>query len=143
MHLQLRRCTHSLMIVPLLGLLASCASAPTYQPAKVETRDVVQDEPFAAPLPPGGFDGFNTNPLVAEDMEAERHNSRARFYEQQAQQSSSDNRADAILSAAEYYIQASDFEQAQSTLDTLYGTSLDTVQSHRKNVVLALSLIHI
>ena len=137
MHLQLRRCTHSLIIVSLLGLLASCASAPTHRPAEVETRDIVQDEPFAAPLPPGGFDGFNNGPLVAEDMDSERHNSRARFFEQQAQQSSNDTRTDATLSAAEYYIQARDFEQAQTTLDALYGTSLDTVQSHRKNVVLA------
>lgn len=138
MHHQLHHCLHRVTLIGSVLLLASCASAPVAPPASVESRDIAFDEPLASPIPPGtAYSDFRTNGLQVEDLDAVRKTQRARFYEQQAEQQTADEKVNAILSAAEYYVQANDFESAERTLSELLGLPFDVTQSHRRRVIQA------
>lgn len=116
-----------------LALLTSCASAPVYRPADVETRDVKQPDPTTNPdsqtIDPSGLEADG---LQVEDLNA----SRARYYQQQSeQQGDQRSRIDSALSSAEYYIQAGDYQNARNVVYDLYQARLSRVQADRLRVV--------
>jgi len=130
---RLNLCTKVTALVAGLLLLTSCASTPVYQPADVEARDVSSDEPIVQTDPSPEFDPeLATDALEVEDL----NSSRARYYEQQAQQSrGSKTRIDSALSSAEYYIQANDYRNAEQVALSLANSPLDRIQSDRLRVI--------
>jgi outer membrane PBP1 activator LpoA protein len=140
MHPQLNSRMKLLSIVIGAALLASCASAPSRSPAEVEARDIIVEEPITTEVD-GSQDDDLTTPLENrfddKALQAEELNvSRAEYYSQQAQiQDSRYSQVDSILSAAEYYIQAQDFEAAERAAGELYYDALDTVQADRRTVI--------
>ena len=137
MHLQLIRCIKGrlkgLGVISATLLLAGCASTPVYEPADIEVRDVVPEETLPGSEPPRDYNyDLETGALLVEDL----NTSRARYYQEQAQQgTSAADQVNAILSAAEYYIQADDFDSAERVALDLTGQELDTVQDHRLRVI--------
>ncbi len=121
-------------LVILTLMLSACASAPSRPPAEVSSVEIdqnesqdIEQEPQDLSSPVGVQPG-----LQIEELE------RARYYESQAQNSSQQNtRIDAILSAAEYYIQAQDFTQAANQLESLGSVPLSTEQNDRQTVIKA------
>lgn len=115
-------------------LLASCASAPVYQPAEVEARDVKNPEPISPSQPRVDDLGLETEGLQVEDLNA----SKARYYQEQAQQRNDNaTRIDNALSSAEYFIQAGDYQNAQAVVADLYNAPMNAVQADRLRVVAA------
>lgn len=133
MHLQLNCFIKAAALILSALLLASCASAPVYQPAEVETRDVETGEPFPPTEPQDEYTAdLPTDALEVEDLNA----SRARYYEQQAQQEAGANaQVNATLSSAEYYIQANDYRNALQVAKSLLNARLDKVQFDRLRVI--------
>jgi outer membrane PBP1 activator LpoA protein len=142
MHPQLNSRMKLPSIVIGAALLASCASAPTRPPVEVEARDIVVTQPITTEVDGSLDDDLSTpseNRFDDRALQAEELNvSRAEYYSQQAQrQDSRYAQANSILSAAEYYIQAQDFEAAELASNELYYDSLDTVQADRLTIIKA------
>ncbi len=142
MHPQLNSRMKLPSIVIGAALLASCASAPTRPPVAVEARDIVVTQPITTEVDGSLDDDLSTlseNRFDDKALQAEELNvSRAEYYSQQAQrQDSRYAQVNSILSAAEYYIQAQDFEAAELAADELYYDSLDTVQADRLTIIKA------
>ncbi len=139
MHSQLKRfrqttSSKTAITVAASLLLASCASAPVYEPADVETRDVILPETITPSEPQPYSDGLETDGLQVEDLNA----SKARYYQQQATQRNDESaRIDSALSSAEYYIQANDYQSAQRVAYEFYNTSMNAVQADRLRVIAA------
>lgn len=133
MHLEMNRYTKIIAFATSLILLTSCASTPVYQPAEVETRDVKIEEPLLTPAPlETPNPDLATDALKVEDI----NSSRARYFEQQSQQSNqTTTRIDSALSSAEYYIQANDYRNAQQVALGLASARLGKVQYDRLRVI--------
>ena len=121
-----------------LALLSSCASAPGPYSADVEARDIVVEDPVTVGNqgvddPKTPFENrFDDEALVVEELKSNR----AKFYTEQAQaQTDPDARIDASLSAAEYYIQASNYVAAADTIEPLNAALLKPVQTDRLAVI--------
>lgn len=116
-------------------MLASCASSPSYQPAEVESRDVnnqtKQTDNYSRP-------DYQAEPLDQQGTNADQANTqRAEYYQELAQQGGQRQQIDARLSSAEYYIQANDYQAAESTIAPLANARLDGVERDRFNVIVA------
>jgi len=137
MHSLLNRRLRAVSSSVAILLLASCATAPTYepQPAEVETRDVVRQKTPEQDAPsPSLNPEIETEGLKVEDL----NSSRARYYQQQSEQHSDESdRINNALSSAEYYIQANDFRNAERIAFDLKDTATDPVQTDRLRVILA------
>jgi len=135
MHPELNNRIKLLGIIVGVALLTSCASAPTSRPVEVETRDIVVTDSTSAEqnLPITPLENrFDDRTLKAEEL----NSSRAEYYRQQSQtQTDLRSRIDSALSAAEYYIQAQDFQGAEAAVYTLDKQTLDTVQYDRLTVI--------
>ena len=140
MHLYLSLITKSLritLVIVVSLLLSHCASrpAPQYDPSPVETREVGANgeeifDPSLEVLP-----GDQATPY----LEQNRINvERAEYYEQLANsQGAGNDQVDSSLSAAEYYIQAGDYNQAEETISRLNISYLRPAQLNRYTVIKA------
>jgi len=111
-------------------LLASCASSPVYTPAEVESRDVSAESKQGDPYLERDYEAA---PLDQRDANIER----AEHFQQLAQQGSRQEQIDARLSAAEYYIQANQYREADRIIDQLANTQFDELERDRYDVVSA------
>lgn len=113
----------------LIGLLVlgACATEQTYTSAPTEDRSVTA---AASPIVQSGD---QATPLTEREILIER----AEYFESLADGESLVNSADAILSAAEHYIQANDFYQAEIKLNELQRQALNPIQQDRALVVRA------
>jgi len=117
-----------------LALLTSCASSSVTQPVDVEARDIVVTPPSAIQNEPETplENRFDDQALQAEELNVNR----AEYYRQQSQnQNDRNGRVNSALSAAEYYIQAQDFQGAEQSVTPLYVESLNGVQADRLTVI--------
>lgn len=132
MHLQLN-CSMKLIGLTFIALLlSSCGSAPRQAPANVENRDIVTNEPYQTDDIQVDAPNIKSESLVVEDI----NTSRGEYYERQAQDGrNSKNNIDYALSAAEYYIQAQDFESSERAVQGLNLRQLNQIQADRLTVV--------
>jgi len=117
-----------------VALLTSCASSPITQPVDVEARDIVVTPPSAIQNEPETplENRFDDQALQAEELNVNR----AEYYRQQSQnQNDRNGRVNSALSAAEYYIQAQDFQGAEQSVTPLYVEPLNGVQADRLTVI--------
>ncbi len=121
-----------------LALLSSCASGPAPYSADVEARDIIVEDPITVGSQEIGEpqtpleNRFDDDALVVEELKSNR----AQFYTQQAQTQTDPNaRINASLSAAEYYIQASNYGTAADTIAPLNASLLDPVQADRLAII--------
>jgi len=121
-----------------LALLTSCASSPTPYSADIEARDIIADDPVTvgsqeSDEPQTPLENrFEDKALAVEELKSNR----AEYYNQQAQaQTNPDARIDASLSAAEYYIQASDYRAAADTVSALNTILLKPTQADRLAII--------
>lgn len=140
MHPQLNSRIKLLGVICSAAMLASCASAPVQQPADIEARDIVGNDPSynnaperSEPTTPSE-NRFNDQALKAEEL----NSNRAEYYSQQSRsQGDRDAQINAALSAAEYYIQAKDFQGAQDSSRELNADILSVIQADRLTVIRA------
>jgi len=136
MHPELNKRLKLIMAMLSVALLASCASAPTHYPADVEARDILvskdvssheQDEP-STPVE----NRFDDQVLQAEEL----NSNRAEYYRRQSQiKGNRTAQINAVLSAAEYYIQAQNFLDAERSVYPLYTDRLTQIQADRLTVI--------
>ena len=117
------------------ALIGACASDPYIPSAKVESRsvEIEQGLPQQEQLPEDSSTPLNDNRFNIEQAE---------YYQDVAEQASGDSVAtqqqfSATLSAAEYYIQAGDFAQAEATIEPLIIAQLETENRDRFDIVSA------
>ena len=114
-------------------LLASCASNIPVTSSPVESRNViVNDEQDNKPA-------TTTNDIATPYIEENKLNiERAEYFEGLAdKQTNENNQQNAVLSAAEYYVQANDFRQAERTISELNTHGLSQQQQSRHWVIQA------
>lgn len=134
MHLELNYRIKLLSVTLSVALLTSCASSPITQPVDVEARDIVVTPPSAIQNEPETplENRFDDQALQAEELNVNR----AEYYRQQSQnQNDRNGRVNSALSAAEYYIQAQDFQGAEQSVTPLYVEPLNGVQADRLTVI--------
>lgn len=123
MHLHLTAITRISSIVGLCLLLSHCASNPTSPRPQVD--EIVLDSQ----------QGINTNGDATYDNR-QINLQRAEYYQRLAsQQSNISDQHDALLSAAEYYIQANEHQQAQLIADNFNTSELNQQQSERHTII--------
>ena len=111
--------------------ISGCSSTPNSTP--VEERRVVLEEDFAAPSSTDADDELTSAPLEDTRYKIEQ----AQRYENLAANRSDQEAADAILSAAEFYIQADDSEQAEQAVLALDPSTLGPTQRKRYQIIRA------
>ena len=116
-------------------LLSHCASAPSLNQSPVEARDVESNRVETLEPSEDIYTKDTATPYVDNNnINVER----AEYYEQLAnRQSEFNDQVDATLSAAEYYIQAGDYRQADRAADSLNTSLLNPTQLSRYNVIKA------
>ncbi len=116
-------------------LLSHCTSSPLLQQSPIEVRDIVLDDPPQASAP----DRLNSKDTATPYIDENKINvERAEYYEQLANnQSTLIAQTDATLSAAEYYIQAGDYVQAEQAADSIVVNNLASIQLNRYSIIKA------
>ncbi len=131
-HTHSRNKRHGLLAALFAMLLSACASTPERVPADVSTIDLSTSKSDTAQDVDESYGGSIQPTIHAQELD------RARFYSSQAQRAEEPStRIDAILSAAEYYIQAQDFSSAEEQLTLISGQPLIQTQSDRATVIRA------
>jgi len=125
-----------------LALLSSCATLPNPYSADVESRDIVVEEPVTISSderqqeskPVAIDNSFDDRVLKVEELKTNQ----AEYYNQQSQtQTNPEVRTNSILSAAEHYIQANNYQSAKNTIDTLNPSLLQPIQADRLAIIKA------
>lgn len=117
-----------LVIVSASLLIASCASSPTLEPAVVSERSITTE-----PITPNEKQSQDTvTPLLDErNISIER----AQYYHDLAQSDSGQSKIDSQLSAAENYIQAKDYLNAEQRINELERNALTKEQQDRLSII--------
>jgi len=122
--------------------LASCSSVPTQPNATVEAREIVVTEPITEntqtsdnrpdePVTPAE-NRFDKPALTAQDLNSDR----GEYFEQQSEnQDGLGRQVDSALSAAEYYIQAQNYLDAERAATGLNSEALNEVQTDRLDII--------
>lgn len=132
MHPQLNSSMKLIALALSALLLASCGTAPRQAPASVEGRDVLKNDQYPSSDIQVESPNIESGGLVVEDI----NSNRAEYYERQSQGSGdAKSNINYALSAAEYYIQAQDFESAERAVQGLYQQDLSQTQLDRLTVV--------
>lgn len=130
----IRRKTRLLALVTATLLIGACANKPSIPDAKVESRTVAAEETTI----PEETLGDSSTPLNDNRFNIEQ----AEYYQGVAKQAnsgfdSSQQLQHATLSAAEYYIQAGDFNRAEAAIEPLLSAELEGEHRDRYDIVRA------
>lgn len=118
----------ALLVLPLL--IVGCATSPDRPPAAIEDRAVGSTAPQAQST----LDlEDKATPLEERNVNIER----AEYYQQLANKTEPNSQIDSQLSAAEHYIQGSDFYKAEQAIEGLNSYPLSQQQRHRYDIVAA------
>ena len=112
----------------LLVLLSSCASDPYTPRTKVEAVDVLPGDTTQQ-------QDTSTPYNQTEYQDQALSNERAIYFEQLAENQSADERINTLLSAAEYYVQAGSFYQAEDMLTKISDSPINQEQQNRFDIV--------
>ncbi len=119
----------SLLLTMALLVLGACATGPAGSP--IEERRVVVEESRPDLQEPEIYEDYTATPLEERSYQLEQ----AERYESLASGQPQAESIDAVLSAAEFYIQANDSERAEQTVLDLELARLNDTQRNRYQII--------